>query len=372
MEDRILVTGGCGFIGSHLVDRLIQDGQRVCVLDSLTYQVHDGRFPEYLNPEAEYVFGDMLDESALDRALSGVSAVFHLAATVGVGQSMYQIDQYTRANTQGTARLVDRIVNNHSNHVAKVVVASSMSVYGEGTYSCLKCGVQPGGRSVEQLAKGDWEPRCSVCGLVLSHLPTPEEKVLDPRSVYALNKMDQEKLCLLVGRAYSIPAVALRFFNVYGPRQALSNPYTGVAAIFSSRIKSGRAPVVYEDGHQMRDFVSVHDIVQACLLVLRSEAADYRALNVGSGKAVSVLDVARTLGQLYGVSDTLVPEVPGRSRTGDIRHCYADISAIQELGYSPTTQLEEGLADLADWSDRQQANDNFEQARRELESKGLA
>lgn len=373
MAETILVTGGCGFIGSHLVDRLVAAGHRVRVLDCLEPQVHGDAPPDYLAPHAEYTFASVEDVDALTRCMDGVDVLFHCAALVGVGQSMYEIERYTRSNTLGTARLMDLLVNGRIHRPRKLVVASSMSVYGEGAYRCASCGTaEPAPRRAEDMAAGRWEPACSGCGSSLVPLPTPESKPVDPTSVYALSKYDQERLCLEVGRAYGLPVTALRLFNVYGPRQALSNPYTGVAAIFSSRIKAGRPPVVFEDGAQRRDFVSVHDVVAACTLVMDEPEADFQVLNVGSGRSISIAEMAELLLDLYGRAGTLEPEISGRFRKGDVRHCFADIARIRSLGFEPAVDLRRGLEELAAWAGGAAAQDRFDAARQELEGRGLA
>ena len=316
MAKTILVTGGAGFIGSHLVDKLVTDGHRVRILDNLEPQVHSG-MPSYLNPEAEFIKGDIRSEDDLSRALKNVEVVFHYVAMVGVGQSMYQIHKYTEVNTCGTAKLLEILVN-RARSIEKLIIASSMSIYGEGAYRCKGCGmVYPKLRSETQLEAAEWELSCPKCGGIAEPVPTGEDKPLYPTSVYAVSKRDQEEMCLAVGRAYGIPTVALRFFNTYGSRQSLSNPYTGVCAIFLSRIKSNRSPLIFEDGRQARDFVSVNDIVQASLLAMNKAEADYESFNVGSGKSVTISEVARTLIKLCGKK--LEPELTAKYRTGDIR-----------------------------------------------------
>ncbi|HPJ73102.1 MAG TPA: SDR family NAD(P)-dependent oxidoreductase, partial [bacterium] len=256
---KILVTGGAGFIGSFIVDALVREGHRVRIFDNIEPQVHPGgKAPDYLNPEAEFVRADVRDYEALARAVEDVEIVFHEAAMVGVGQSMYQISRYMEVNTLGTANLLDILVN-RPNRVRKLIVPSSMSTYGEGAYRCAACGiVSPPLRTEEQMASGDWEVHCPVCGAVAVPVPTPETKLQEINSIYALAKKDQEEMVLNIGVTYRIPVVALRYFNVFGPRQSLSNPYTGVAAIFMSRLKNDHPPVVFEDGLQSRDFISVH------------------------------------------------------------------------------------------------------------------
>jgi dTDP-L-rhamnose 4-epimerase len=369
----VLVTGGAGFIGSYLVDALVREGYGVRVFDSLEPQVHGagGKAPEFLNPQAELVVGDVRDRPALQQALEGIDVVFHCAAAVGVGQSMYEIYRYVEANTLGGATLLD-ILANERHGVRKLVVASSMSIYGEGKYECEKCGVgYPRLRPEEQLRERQWEVLCPVCGGVMRPLPTDEEKPLYPTSIYAVTKRDHEEMFLCFGRAYNVPTVALRFFNVYGPRQALSNPYTGVAAIFSSRLLNGQPPVIYEDGLQSRDFVHVKDIVQASLLAMESEKADYQVFNVGTGRPLSVLEVAKVLID-HLAEGRIQPEIVGQYRKGDIRHCFADIGRITEvLGFSPQVTFEEGVADLISWVREQQAADTFHLVDRELKDKDL-
>jgi dTDP-L-rhamnose 4-epimerase len=368
---KILVTGGAGFIGSHLVDALVTAGHRVRVLDNLDPQVHGAGAvrPAHLHPAAELQVGDVRDRKAVARALDGVEAVFHEAAAVGVGQSMYQIEHYVSVNSVGAAVLLEGIVERRG-QLRKLVVASSMSLYGEGAYQA------PDGRSVHpplrteaDLAARRFELR-DANGNELTPLGTPEEKPLQPTSIYAITKRDHEEMFLAVGAAYDIPVVALRYFNVYGPRQALSNPYTGVVAIFSSRLLNRRPPVLYEDGRQTRDFVHVSDIVQANLLALDSESAGGRIYNVGTGRATSVLQVAEMLSELLDFGEK--PEVLGQYRAGDIRHCVADISRIErELGYRPQVAFADGLRELLAWLRTQSVDDAVEAASRELAARGL-
>jgi dTDP-L-rhamnose 4-epimerase len=369
---QILVTGGAGFIGSHLVDALLERGHRVRVLDNLSPQVHGRRpsVPAYLNPRAEFVKGDVRSRPNLRVALDGVDTVFHEAAAVGVGQSMYEIRRYVDVNTYGGAVLLD-VLANEKHSVRKLIVASSMSIYGEGGYDCPGCGrVYPSLRPETQLAARDWEMRCPRCSRPVEARPTDEEKPLAPTSIYAVTKRDHEEMFLSVGRAYRLPTVALRYFNVYGSRQALSNPYTGVAAIFSSRLLNGRAPLVFEDGEQTRDFTHVQDIVQANLLAMESSAGDYEVFNVGTGVPTSVRRVAELLAQHLGMD--LPPEIAQQFRAGDIRHCYADISKIRRvLGYEPSVPFEEGVGALVEWARDQRPEDGVERARQELAAKSL-
>ena len=366
---RILVTGGAGFIGSHLVDALVKAGHAVRVLDAFDPQVHGGKRPDYLNPNAEYVEGDVRNRELLLRSLGKVDVVFHEAAAVGVGQSMYEIERYVSANVLGTAILLDVIVNERV-PLKKLIVASSMSIYGEGQYACPACGpVTPTLRPLSQLAARQWEMRCPRCGASADARPTSETKPLIPTSVYAVSKRDQEELCLSVGRSYGIPTTALRYFNVYGPRQSLSNPYTGVCAIFSARIKHRRRPIVFEDGAQTRDFIHVRDIVQANLLVMQDARADYEMFNVGTGMPVSIARIGHLLAERYGVP--VEPQITFKYRAGDIRHCYADISNLRALGFAPSVPFEDGLRELVEWGQAVSAEDRVEEAARELEARGL-
>ena len=367
----MLVTGGAGFIGSHLVDALVEQGHRVRVLDALVSQVHgEEAAPKHVNPAAEFVRGDVCDREAVGAALEGIDVVFHEAAEVGVGQSMYEIERYVRANDLGTAVVLEAVLARRP-QIRKLVVASSMSIYGEGAYTCADHGaVAPQLRSTKQLCARRWEVECPNCGKDLSPAPTTEEKPLFPTSVYAVTKQDQEQFCLAVGRSYGIATVALRYFNVYGTRQALSNPYTGVCAIFSARLLNGNRPLIFEDGEQTRDFVHVSDIVQANLLALETNRADYQALNVGTGRPTSVRTVCELLAE--GLDLDIEPEIVGKYREGDIRHCVADISKAKSLlGYEPHVSLEQGIPELLSWVRAQAAQDQVESATAELESRQL-
>lgn len=367
----ILVTGGAGFIGSHLVDKLIERGHRVRILDSLIPQVHGDKIPPHLNQEAEFIKADVCDADAVTKALKGIDVVYHEAAEVGVGQSMYEIVRYVKANDLGTAVLLEEIIK-RPDQFKKLVVASSMSIYGEGAYVCENCNENkfPQLRSNAQLDAHKWELECEKCGGELKPTGTTEEKTLFPTSVYAVSKQDQEQYCLAVGRAYKIPTVALRYFNVYGTRQALSNPYTGVCAIFSSRLMNDERPMVFEDGKQTRDFVHVSDIVQANLLALETDKADYQSINIGTGSPISVGEISQMLAK--GLGKTIEPEFVGKYREGDIRHCVADITKARNLlNYEPKVNLEEGLTALLDWVRNQEANDRVMSATAELAARNL-
>lgn len=370
MSSRVLITGGAGFVGSHLADALLAQGHDVRIFDSLSPQVHPQGRPDYLDSAVELVTGDMRDLDAVSRALRGVDTVVHLAAAVGVGQSMYEISHYMGANTQGTANLLQAILDSKA-EIRKLVVASSMSIYGEGKYLCQACGeVFPPPRPLEQLKTKQWETRCPNCGRELTPLATDESKPLQCTSIYALSKKDQEEMTLLFGRTYGIPVVALRYFNIYGTRQALSNPYTGVAAIFASRLLNQRAPMIFEDARQMRDFVSVHDVVQANLLAMQRSDADGMALNIGSGSPVSIAEVAAELSECLG--EKIPAEITGKYRVGDIRHCFADITAARKvLGYQPRYRFADGISELVAWLRSQTAEDKAAEMVRELSAFGL-
>jgi dTDP-L-rhamnose 4-epimerase len=370
MSKKVLITGGAGFIGSHLADELINNGYKVRALDNLSEQVHgkNASRPEYLNPEVELQIGDVRDRDAVEKALEGIDAVFHLAAMVGVGQSMYQIKDYTDVNNVGTAVLMEALMDKP---VDKLVTASSMSIYGEGLYKDsedhdrMECE-----RKLSDLKKAKWE-MYEENGNVLSPVPTPETKQPNLSSVYALSKYDQERLSLITGKAYNFPATALRFFNVYGTRQALSNPYTGVLAIFASRLLNNNSPMIFEDGKQKRDFIHVKDVARACRLAMESSKADGEVFNIGSGNQYSIQFIADKLAEVMG-KEGIKAEITGKYRVGDIRHCFADTTKTKNvLGFEPEVKFEEGLFELAEWLKTQIATDNVTKASQELSSRGL-
>src|SRR6266446_6285605 len=370
---RVLVPGGAGFIGSHLADRLLAEGHDVRALDNLDGQVHPGGArPEYLDPAVELHVGDVRDHAAVARALDDVDAVYHFAAAVGVGQSMYEIERYTSVNAIGAAVLLEEVVDRRY-QIGKLLVASSMSIYGEGQYRNPRTGesgLAPGVRPESQLAAREWNVLADD-GTPLEPEPTAETKLLRPTSIYAIGKRDHEEMVLAVGAAYGIPAVALRFFNVYGERQALSNPYTGVAAIFSSRLLNDRAPLVFEDGNQTRDFVDVRDIARCCALALQENGADGRTLNVGTGRPTSIGEVAQVIAR--GLGKEIAPEIVNEFRAGDIRHCYADTQLATELlGFRAEIPFEAGMQELLTWLEGQEAADSVDAAREALVARGLA
>ena len=367
----VLVTGGAGFIGSHTVDALIERGDRVRVFDNLIPQVHGlGKDkPLWLHPDAEFIKGDVRDRNALKKAIEGMDSVIHDAAEVGVGQSMYSINQYISTNVGGTGILWDILVND-KHGIEKVFIASSMSNYGEGRFECSMHGrIAPKIREEKQLKQGQWEVFCPECQTELTPIPTDEDKEMDATSVYAQSKKDQEVYSIMIGRAYGIPTIAARYFNCYGPRQSLNNPYTGAAAIFSSCIKNDQPPLIYEDGNQQRDFIHVKDLVRGKLILLDHPDAKYCVYNIGTGKPTSIVELAKTLIDLYGKD--FQPNVIRKFRNGDIRHCYADVSRIASLGYRADLSLKEGLHDLVVWGESQSAESRVDQAHRQLIEKGL-
>jgi dTDP-L-rhamnose 4-epimerase len=370
---RVLITGGAGFIGSHLADRLLADGHEVRVLDNLDPQVHPaGDRPGYLDPHVDLRVGDVRDREAVGTALEGVDALVHFAAAVGVAQSMYEIERYTSINALGAAVVLEEAVERRES-IGKLLVASSMSIYGEGQYRNPRtgeAGLAPWLRPESQLAAREWGVLADD-GEALEPEPTAETKPLRPTSIYAIGKRDHEEMFLTVGAAYGIPSVALRFFNVYGERQALSNPYTGVAAIFSSRLLNDRAPLVFEDGEQTRDFIDVRDIARCCALALAQDGADGRTINVGTGRPTSVVEVARVIAA--GLGKDLEPEIVNQYRAGDIRHCFADTRLAQELlGFRADIPFEAGMEELLAWLQGQEAADSVDAARDALVARGLA
>jgi dTDP-L-rhamnose 4-epimerase len=366
----VLVTGGAGFIGSHLVDELSASGERVRVLDCLDPLAHPAGRPAHLGPEAELVVGDLRDREAVDRALDGVDRVFHLGGVVGNGESMVNVHRAVEVNAGGTANLLEAVLARRD-RIRRLVAASSMVVYGEGSYACAIHGRRHSPlRSPAQLRRREWEPLCPSCRRELKPLPTDEDTALRPASVYGITKRDQEELVLVLGRAYGLETVALRYLNVYGPRQALGNPYTGVAAIFAARLLSGRRPLVFEDGRQIRDLVHVRDVVRATAAAMDAPSAPGHAINVATGRAVRVGELARLLASALG--SALEPDVTGEFRAGDIRHCFAGTARARELlGFAADAKLEEGLPELAAWVEAQVVDERGDEALAGLRDRGL-
>lgn len=374
----VLVTGGAGFIGSHLVDRLLSDGHRVRVIDNLLPQAHPTGEARFLAAEAELIRADIRDAEAVKAALGDdVTSVFHLAGMVGNGQSMYDIHRYIDVNSGGTAVLLQAMVGRKT-PFRRLVMSSSMVVYGDGAYRCAEHGVlQRIERAAARMRNGLWEPTCPRCALEkgkaveVQAVATTEDHRLAPTSTYGISKRDQEELCLTIGASYGLPTVALRYLNAYGSRQALSNPYTGVAAIMAMRLINGKAPLVFEDGGQMRDFVHVSDIVEANIAgFLAPEASCGRAFNVGTGRSITIRSLADRLANALSIP--IEPEVTGEFRDGDIRHCFADISRIrQDLEWQPRVDIDSGMTELALWAAGETPTDNVEAAVAELRAKGL-
>lgn len=367
---KVLITGGAGFIGSFLADRLIELGYSVRILDNLEDQVHQEQRPAYLNKRGEFIKGDVRDYKVFEESMDNIDIVFHLAARVGVAQSNYEIKDYVDTNIGGMSNLFDIIINKNKK-VKKIIMTASMTSYGEGNYKCGKCGVvKPELRSDEQMKKGRWELECPNCNSLIIPVATKEEASVNNNSIYALTKNAQEELMMFLGKLYKIPVVSFRCFNVYGPRQSLSNPYTGVTAIFISRLKNNNQPVVYEDGMQMRDFVSVHDVVDALILGMEKEESNFQVMNIGSGKPVSIKKVAEILSAL--LKKNIKPKVSGEFRKNDIRNCFADISKVNKLlGWKPKVSLEEGMGELIVWSEKEESIDLFQKAEKELKDKSL-
>jgi len=374
LSKKILVTGGAGFIGSHLVDDLVSMGHDVVVYDVLEPQVHGtlNSMPGYMAKGIEFIRADIRTEENLYSALKDIDVVFHLAAMVGVGQSMYNIDKYVDVNVLGTAKILDILVNKPHN-VKKFVVASSMSTYGEGAYNCDSCGIiEPNLRQESKLENANWEIQCPKCGKNAKPIPTPESKKQNCTSIYALTKKEQEKMSLLIGETYGINTTALRLFNVYGSRQALSNPYTGVCAIFSTSLLCGNPPIIYEDGNQTRDLVHVKDITNAFVLTMNKIEARNEVFNVGTGLPLSIKEIAEFLSSF--INPNIKPIITNQFRPGDIRHCFSDISKIKsKLGYSPQHKFKDGIIELIEWVMLQKGKviDKSLKANEELKERGL-
>jgi dTDP-L-rhamnose 4-epimerase len=369
---KITITGGAGFIGSFLAERLLRLGHSITILDNLDPQVHPGGAPAYLPHGALLLIGDIRDREALGPALDGAEAVVHCAAAVGVAQSLYRAHHYADVNVAGTTLLL-QLLADRRDRVRKLLIFTSMTSYGEGLYKRPSDGalMRVGIRTERGIREHGWEPVCPRTFEVLVPVPIPEDSELQARNVYALTKKYQEELAFSLGWVHDIPVVCLRLFNVYGPRQSLSNPYTGVLAIFLSRLLSGKPPMVYEDGNQTRDFISVHDVVDAAVSALTCDKADGRVINIGGGSARRIGDCAFALAHLLG-KDDIQPSICGRFRKGDIRHCTADIARARRLlGFAPRVSWEEGLVELIAWAQADSYIDRSRQAEEELLKWGL-
>jgi len=358
---KILVTGGAGFIGSHIVDALVERHE-VLIYDDLSVK------PAYINQKATFIQGDVRDRKKLASVIKDVEVIYHEAALVGAIQSMSEVHKFTEINILGTASLLDVLVN-EEHSVKKLILASSMTVYGEGAYYCESCGeVFPPERSEEQLKRKVWDPPCPNCGKQIKPIPTKEESPLYPRSLYGLTKKNQEEIVMLIAKTYGIPAVILRYNAVYGLRQRISSPYTGVGTVFATRIGNNKPPIIFEDGLQTRDFVHVKDVVQANILSLKSEA-NYQIFNVGSGEATTILELANMMIRLSGKK--LKPLITGKYRVHDTRHFIADISKIKKLGFQPRVKIEDAMKETMDWVSTQKIKDEFKKAYEEYEKKKL-
>jgi dTDP-L-rhamnose 4-epimerase len=364
---RALVTGGAGLIGSHVTDLLVQQGWQVRVLDNLEPNTHRRGKPSWINPKAEFVEGDLRDRGTIAAALDQIDIVLHQAA---YGGYMPEISKYVHVNSLGTAQMLE-VIREKKLPIQKVIVASSQAVYSEGAATCPKHGlVFPAVRPVEQLRKGDWEVHCPICGAVTKSAPTPENAPVGGETVYGLTKVDQEKLVLLWGKQVGVPSVALRYSCTYGPRQSIFNPYTGVIAIFCTRLLNNLPPVLYEDGEQTRDFSFVEDIARANLLAAETDKLDGLAVNVGSGEGTPIRKVAEILSQLLKID--IEPEARGEFRPGEMRHLISDTKLIGAAGYKPQVELEQGIQRYIDWIKTQaDIRDYFSEAEQILKSKGI-
>ncbi|MCG6191224.1 NAD-dependent epimerase/dehydratase family protein [Maribellus maritimus] len=373
----ILITGGAGFIGSNLSLKLIAKGYQVRVLDNLSKQIH-GEVPEKTSPlyrsiigQVEFIKGDVISRNDLELAIKDQDALIHFAAETGTGQSMYEIKKYSDINIGGTSLLLD-ILTNQQHSIKKIIVASSRAIYGEGKYECEKHGiVYPLERKTENMQKGDFECKCPICNGAIRLLPTSEDSKIHPSSVYGITKQNQEQMALMVGKSLGIPVVAFRYQNVYGPGQSLSNPYTGILSIFSTQIRNGNDINIFEDGKESRDFVYIDDVVNATILGLESDEANYEIFNVGADKPIDVVTVAETLRKNYNSN---VPfNITGNFRLGDIRHNYADLSKIRKaLNYKPQYSFEKGIKKFCNWVLKQEIQkDNYTRSIKELKEKGL-
>lgn len=369
----ILITGGAGFIGSNLALRLIDKGYTVTVLDNLSEQIHGENpvLPPKLHNKVKFIKGDVCKKSDWQKGLQGQDAVIHLAAETGTGQSMYEIHKYTDVNINGTSHLLD-ILTNEAHSVKKMIVASSRAIYGEGKYLCASHGkVYPVSRNDDDMKKEEFNPKCPICRNELRLTGTDETSVIHPNSIYGITKQVQEQMVLSVGKALSIPAVALRYQNVYGPGQSLSNPYTGILSIFSTRIKNQNDISIFEDGKESRDFVYINDVVEGTILALEKDEANYEAFNIGSGVATDVIKVANTLIKAYKSNSAV--NITGNYRIGDIRHNYADLSKSEEkLDYTPKFSFEEGIQKFVDWVNMQEVKEDlYDKSINEMKEKGL-
>lgn len=378
MNKKVLISGGAGFIGSNIAVKLLQMGFEVTIFDSLSPQIHGKdpyndsfTFKTILSSDAHFVQGSVTNREEWKAALKGQDMVIHLAAETGTGQSMYQIEKYNDVNVIGSAILLD-ILANESHHIQKIIVASSRAIYGEGKYFCETHGnVYPDARREIDLENKDFECKCPICGKSVTVMPTDEQSLYKPTSIYGLSKQTQEQMVLIAGKALNIPSIAFRYQNVYGPGQSLSNPYTGILSIFSTQIKNNNPINIFEDGKESRDFVFIEDVVNGTIAGLLNDEADYKAINIGSGEATDVYTVAKLLKEQYQ-SDVAI-KITGNYRVGDIRHNYADLTlAKKQLNFVPKYSFAEGLSLFSQWVNLQEIqDDNSQSTFAEMKSKGL-
>jgi dTDP-L-rhamnose 4-epimerase len=369
----ILITGGAGFIGSTLALKLIDLGYTVRVLDNLSPQIHGVSSPLYqrIKDRVDFIKGSVLNAEDWKKSIQGIDVVVHLAAETGTGQSMYEIEKYTDVNIKGTSIFLD-ILANDKHSIKKILVASSRSLYGEGAYLCKSCGeVYPTERNDGDMKEGDFNPKCPICNAKVTLLATGESSKIHPSSIYGITKQVQEQMLMVMGKSLAVPVVALRYQNVYGPGQSLSNPYTGILSIFSTRIKNSNDINIFEDGDESRDFVYIDDVVDATILGIEKDEANYEIFNVGLGYPTSVINVANELIKNYGSNSQLT--ISGNYRTGDIRHNYADLTKIKNmLGYEPKVTFEKGIKKFIDWVNLQEVSeDNYDESIKEMKDKGL-
>lgn len=373
---KILITGGAGFIGSNLTNALIKKGYKIKILDNMSPQIHGKNYKNSqlykdIEGKVEFILGDVQNKEIWKKALKDVDAVVHLAAETGTGQSMYEIERYTDVNIKGTSLLLD-ILTNENHKIKKIVIASSRAIYGEGKYICKEHNeVYPLERENEDLLKKDFNVKCPICNRNVDLIGTTEDSKIHPTSIYGFTKQAQEEMCMIVGKSLGIPVVAFRYQNVYGPGQSLKNPYTGILSIFSTRIKNGNDINIFEDGLESRDFVYIDDVVEATILGLEKDEANYQSFNVGTGKAIDVLTVANTLKEKYNSNVNV--EISGNYRLGDIRHNFADISKLRKLlGFKPKYDFLNGISNFINWVNEQEIeSDNYEKSLKEMKEKGL-
>lgn len=369
MDKKVLVTGGAGFIGSHIVDLLIENNYNVTILDNLDPTTHKEK-PKYLSQQSRFVLGDVRDSKLIEELIPRFDYILHEAASVGIVQSNYEIKKFVDNNILGTANILEALTKIKHN-VKKLILAGSNTSYGEGIYKCKDCGpFHAELRTQKEIDRYGFEPICPTCQKNTKAIPTPEETELNCNSIYAYSKKNQEETALFIGKTYNIPVTILRYFNVYGPRQSLSNPYTGVAAIFATRLKNNNSPIIYEDGLQTRDFISVRDVAKANLICLKNKSSNYEIFNVGSSKPITIKWLAEFMKE-YMKKEVKI-KVTNKFRKGDIRHCFADISKIKnKLDFSPKVKFEEGIQEFLSWAEKEESEDKFEKANKELKEKGL-